>query len=287
MTTIVWTGVFAFVLTVATGGVWAGILNTNLRTSAAIPWAPAVMCALLWAMWSFLDGRWGPRGSRSRRHAALRGIPVSPRVFWWATAAGVCAIVSLAGLWIVLFRVSSMPGNALPDFSVYPMLTLAAVLAASALVSSVAEEAGFRGYFQSALESRVPAAAAIVIQAIAIAPGHALTQGFVWPTVVFYFFVDAMLGSSAYLTKSILPGIAVHSLGLLTFFLLIWPQDRYRARVNESGADAWLWIHVAQAVCFAIVAIAAYRHIAKLQPRYNLVEAGKAADGPRKGSNPP
>ena len=107
-------------------------------------------------------------------------------------------------------------------------MMVVAVLAMASLVSSLAEEAGFRGYFQVALESHLRGPAAVLIAAVLIAPAHGLTQGFLWPTVLFYFLVDTMLGTSAYLTKSTLPGVVVHAIGLLIFFGLVWPQDRHR-----------------------------------------------------------
>jgi membrane protease YdiL (CAAX protease family) len=103
-------------------------------------------------------------------------------VFLWALAAGILAIVALSGFWIVLFQLVQSPGNALPEFSRYPWLTVALTLVMAALVGAVTEEAGFRGYFQSFLERELSAPAAIVIAALALAPGHGLTQGFVWST---------------------------------------------------------------------------------------------------------
>jgi membrane protease YdiL (CAAX protease family) len=185
-------------------------------------------------------------------------------VFTWALLAGGLFIVSLAGLWIVLFRLVRIPGNAVPDLSRFPLITVVAVLAMASLVSSMAEEAGFRGYFQVALESHFRGSAAVLIAALLIAPAHAVTQGFLWPTVLFYFLVDTMLGTSAYLTKSTLPGVVVHTIGLLIFFGIVWPQDRHRLLIWESGADSWFWIHVAQAFVFAALGIMAFVRVARL-----------------------
>jgi len=198
------------------------------------------------------------------RRRYLRARRVSEQPFIWALLAGALSIVALAGLWIVMFRMVRIPGNTVPDFSKYPVVTVVVSLAMASLVSSVAEEAGFRGYFQVALESGFSAPAAILIQALLIAPAHGLTQGFVWPTVVFYLLVDAMLGTSAYLTRSIVPGVIVHNAGLLTFFSLIWPEDRHRVPIWESGADQRFWIHIAQAVVFGGFAIGAYMRLARL-----------------------
>jgi hypothetical protein len=86
----------------------------------------------------------------------------------------------------------------------------------------------------------------------------------VWPTLLFYFFVDVMFGVTAYLTKSILPGIAVHTIGLLTFFTLVWPHDAARRLVSEGGADTWFWLHVVQVLIFTPLAILAFRRLAQV-----------------------
>ena len=72
----------------------------------------------------------------------------------WALAAGGLSIVALVGYWIVLFRLVKVQGNVLPDFSIYPPLTVALVLVMASLVGALAEEAGFRGYFQGTLERK-------------------------------------------------------------------------------------------------------------------------------------
>ncbi len=260
-------GVLALVLTVFAGGVWSALLIVNLTTSPAIPWAVVVMGLLLWLMWQYLGGRWGPQSTSEARRRLLRANPVTADVFAWALAAGVLSIVALTGFWIVLFQLVTMPGNPLPDFSIYPWLSVALALGMASLVASVAEEAGFRGYFQGALEREIGGPAAIVIAALVIAPGHASTQGFVWPTLLFYFCVDVMFGVTARLTDSTLPGIVIHFIGLLIFFTLVWPNDATRPSAGVVGTDLWFWIHTGQAVIFAALAVLAFRHVAKVAKR--------------------
>ena len=50
---------------------------------------------------------------------------------------------------------------------------------------------------------------AILITVLVIAPEHAQTQGFVWPTLLFYVVVDVMLGATTLLPQSILPATTV------------------------------------------------------------------------------
>jgi membrane protease YdiL (CAAX protease family) len=261
---VIWSGVLALALALFGGGIWSLLLAINIASSPAVPWSVVVMAFLLWLVWQYLGGRWGPESTSEARRRYLRATPVPVPVFAWALVAGMLSIVSLVGFWIVLFQLVKVPGNALPDFSTYPLLTVALVLVMASIVAAVAEETGFRGYFQGILERELRGPVAIVISALVIAPGHALTQGFVWPTMLWYFFVDLMFGGLAYFAKSILPGLVVHSLGILIFFTIVWPQDATRHLIWDTGADIWFWINTAQAVIFALLAILAFRRLARI-----------------------
>jgi membrane protease YdiL (CAAX protease family) len=261
---IIGLGFLALVIALFPGGVWTALLITNLRLSPNIPWAVVAMGIFLWAMWRYLSG-WGPpRANSETRHRLLRARAVSAPVFGWAIVAGMLGIVALAGFWIVLLQLVKVPLHTLPDFSKYPLLTVATVVAMACVVSSVPEEAGFRGYFQSFLEQRLPATGAIVLSSLVLAPGHCATQGFVWPVVLFYFLVDSMLGTMAYLTKSILPSIVVHFIGLLMFFTLVWPQDGIRPLVRDAGPGLWFWIHLAQLVICGLLALLSFRRLTRV-----------------------
>lgn len=256
--------VLALVLTAVVGGIWAALLAANLATSPAIPWAVVVMAVLLWLLWRYLGGAGWPRGVAEARRQYLRARRVPGRVFLWAVVAGLLAIVALAGLWIVMFQLAHLPAaRALPDYSKYPLVTVALALLMASLVGAVAEEAAFRGYFQGILEGTVGGVAAILITALVMAPEHAQTQGLVWPTLLFYAVVDVMLGAMAYLTQSILPGIATHAIGLLVFFTLVWPADMFRQVVGHGTTELWFWIHAAQTLVFAVLAILAFIHLAR------------------------
>jgi membrane protease YdiL (CAAX protease family) len=185
-------------------------------------------------------------------------------MFTTALTAGVLCIAALGGLWIVLFQLVKMPGNSAPDFSHFPLVTVLSTLAMAALVGAVSEEAGFRGYFQGTLERYLPSPVAILIASLVMAPEHAVTQGFVWPVLLFYLLVDWMLGFCAYITRSILPGVAIHAVGLMTFFGLVWPHDHERAMVWQHGADLWFWIHAGQAIGFGALGIYVFVRLARM-----------------------
>ena len=261
---IVGTAAFAVLLTAIVSGVWAGLLAANLASTPAIPWSAGAMAIVLWAIWSILGGKWGQTRSREARRALLRGSALSPSLFVWAVIAGVLWIAFLVGFWIVLHQLVATPSNPLPDFSKLPVATVLVSLVAASVAGAVSEEAGFRGYFQGTLERCGLGPSAIAVSALVMSPEHALTQGFVWPTLLFYLLVDGMLGSLAYLTKSILPGIVVHATGLLTFFAFVWPTDRDRSLVAIENADPGIWIEAAGAGVFALLSILAVRRVARL-----------------------
>jgi hypothetical protein len=79
-----------------------------------------------------------------------------------------------------------------------------------------------------------------------------------------------MLGALAYITKSIRPGIAVHAIGLVTFFGLVWPYDKARPLVAQHGADIWFQLHVGQTVVFAALSVLAFIRLAKLAKQTRL-----------------
>ena len=256
--------VLALVLTTFVQGLWAALLVANLRMTPAVPWSVVAMAVLLWILWQYAGGRWWPGTTSSARRVSLRATPVTPRLLAMALVAGGCSLVALTGIWIVLFQTGLMRGNTVPDFSPYPRLTVAAVLVMASLVGAFLEEAGFRGYLQVALERECSAPVAIALAAVALTPGHGLTQGFAGPTVFFYFLVDVMLGVTAYLCRSVWPGVAVHATGLLIFFAFVWPFDSRRPMLANSGTDWWFWLHATQATVFAILAVLAFRRLASM-----------------------
>ena len=259
---VIWTGVFAVLFTAVISGIWSALLIANLRTSAILPWSVGVMAVVLLGAITFLNGNWGFHKSQPARRTLLRMRAVPRGTLFIATLAGILALVALSGLWIVLIQTVKMQGN-LSDFSRFPPLTVMSALLMAAISGAVSEEAGFRGYFQGALERYLPGWLAIAVAAALMIPEHASTQGFQWPTIVFYLLVDTMLGLTAYLTQSILPGMVIHAIGLVTFFGFIWPYDKFRPSIWVNGADQWFFLHAAQTIVFGLLAVLAYASLAK------------------------
>jgi membrane protease YdiL (CAAX protease family) len=264
---VAWSGILGFLIMVFGAGVWAALVASNLRTSPAVPWAVPVMALVLWLMWLYLGGKYWPRSTSHARRRYLRANPVSARAFGWALLAGAMSIAAFAGCWIVMFQLVKMPGNALPDFSRYPSLTVALMVVMGSLAAPLTEEPAFRGYCQVILEREFRGPIAVVISSVLFALAHGPTQGFLWPKLLFYSLVGVAFGATAYLTNSILPAIPVHVVGLLVFFSLVWPHDTNRRLVWDGGGDAWFWIHAAQTIIFTALAILAFLRLARVTER--------------------
>jgi membrane protease YdiL (CAAX protease family) len=259
---VVWASILALLIIAIAGGIWGTLFTINLSTSPNIPWSEAVMAVVLWLMWQYLGGRFPPQRTSQERRLRLRANPVAGRVFIWAFVAGLLWIPALAGYWILSFNLVKMSGNVLPDLTKYPLIALVLVAIMGSLVSPISEEAAVRGYLQVFLERRFAVSTAILISAFVFALAH-LTQGLWLPKLFVYFMGGLAFGVTAYLTKSILPGIAVHILADLTFFTTVWPYDTARPLVWVSGPDVWFWVHLAQALIFTVLAVLAFRQLAK------------------------
>ncbi len=259
---VVWAGILGFLILMFGAGAWAVLVAGNLSTSPAVPWAVPAMALVLWLMWMYLGGKFGPRGTSPARRLCLRANAVPAKTFGWAALAGTLSVVAFAGIWIVMFDLVKMPGNAVPDFSRYPLLTVVSMILMGSVAAPLTEEPAFRGYCQVILERHFGGPAAVSISSALFALAHGPTQGFLWPKLLFYFLVGVVFGATAYLTNSILPAIPGHVLGLLIFFTLIWPHDAGRRLVWEGGTDIWFWVHAVQAVVFAALTVWAMRRLA-------------------------
>ncbi len=223
------------------------------------------MAIVLWLMGQYLAGKWWPRSTSEARRHYLRADLVPRLVFVWGLVASVLSVIALAGYWIVMVELTGVGGNpTIPDYSLYPLLTVVLGLVMGSLVSPLTEEAAFRGYAQVRLEQVFSAGVAITLSSLLFAFWHGPTQGFLWPKLLFYFVVGVAFGTTACLTNSIVPAIPAHIIGDLTFFFLIWPYDETRPLVWRNGTDTWFWVHAAQALIFTMLAILAFRHLARV-----------------------
>ena len=257
------TAIIAFAITLVPQGVWSALIVTNLRTTPSIPWSALVMAVLMGIGAQYLRGAWGPSRTAASRRQSLRATVVSRGVFADAWLAGALSMVALVGVWIVLASLVPMPGSVLPDLSAYPRWTAVLLIGMGALISPLCEQAGIWGYWQGALERWCSGTTAIVVPSVVFALGPHPPAGAPFLAKVTFFFLAGLIFSTmAYLTNSIVPAVPVHVLGLLVFFVLVWPLDPERRLVMATGTDAWFWIHVGQVVVFAILACWAFGRLA-------------------------
>src|SRR5207245_4481727 len=94
---VVWSGAMAFFLATSLGAIWTVLITINAAVSPAIPWAVAVMALLLWVMWQYMGGRWGPRSTSQARRRYMRARRLPGRVFAWLGWAGWFLIWPLVG----------------------------------------------------------------------------------------------------------------------------------------------------------------------------------------------
>ena len=246
-------------------GIWSALVVANLRTSATVPWSVPAMAIVLWLIWRYLDGAWWPRRTSDVRHRLLRARALSMRVFAWSVLAGMSSIGALAGFWIVLAQLTRMPGSVLPDLSQYPKFYVVPLIVTGALVSPILEQAGIWGYSLGMLERDFPAPVAVAISALlfAILP-HPPMAAPLLPKLLFFFLTGVTFGTVAYLAGSILPSLVVHAAGLLTFFVLVWPNDPMRPLLAERGPDLWFWLHAGQTIMLGTFAMLAFVRLAKV-----------------------
>jgi len=86
--------------------------------------------------------------------------------------------------------------------------------------------------------------------------------------LAWYLLSDLLLGALSLLTRSILPSIAVHAVGLLAFFSLVWPTDRLRHPAPLGSQGLEFWIEVVVFGILLVAGLAALRSLAARTPKY-------------------
>jgi membrane protease YdiL (CAAX protease family) len=150
----------------------------------------------------------------------------------------------------------------IPSAHQVPPVALGLMLVMGSFVSSLSEEAAFRGYAQVTLERVMGGVGTVAIASIYFMLWHGPTQGFEWSKLLFYFLVGVVFGTIAFLTQSTVPAWPIHLAGDLIFFFLIWPQDATRRYIVHDGADVWFCVYAAATVVFTALAILAFRRLA-------------------------
>lgn len=212
------------------------LFSANLKYFTGVPWAVPLMGAYLWLFWRYLRLGWS--APAAARRADLRANPLSAREWLWALVAGGLGLVTLVVALGILNRLVVLPRQEVPDLTDVSRFTMFALLAMSAPIAGIVEEAAFRGYMQRPLERRHGLFVAILITGTMFAIAHLDFTPVLWP---YYVAVATIYGSVAYLTDSILPAVVLHTSGNLysNFDLWLHGQAEWQA---SAAPDRLIWV---------------------------------------------
>jgi membrane protease YdiL (CAAX protease family) len=221
---------------------WGILVWANLSFAPVLPWAAIIMAAYLLVYWKYLQGRGWPESTARARLECLRAPHLPAAIWCWSLLAGGLSLTASISLFIVVRRMVNWPHPGSVNLDRFPAVTILATLFMSAVVSGVAEEAGFRGYMQSMMERRYGPAVAIAATSLVFGFAH-LSHGFFLPALLFDMVWGALYGLLAYSSGSILPGLLYHSSLDFLEFILAW---KLGAKGNPhlvwvSGPDLWFW----------------------------------------------
>jgi len=253
-------------------GGFFGLLFVVRKLTTSIPSAggPVFLVVgglFLWGYWRYLGGAGWPRRTAEARRKNLRAARLPGRVWAWALSGGALAVVGYVALVHVWGRLIRVPPWTSPGLSGYSFLTVLCILLAAAVEAGVVEEAAFRGYMQAPLEKRYGPRVAIAVVSVLFGFVH-LANGYHELTWLLpYAIFGAILGTLAYLTNSILPGLVLHATGDAVRFFLTWKLGVLGSNPNQpliwqSGPDRSFWMNCAVAVIFGFAAVWAYRKLA-------------------------
>jgi membrane protease YdiL (CAAX protease family) len=186
------------------------------------------------------------------------------RVWAWALSAGVLAEIGNVALTFVWARLIHLQPFALPDLTPYSNLTVLCLFLGIAVEAGVVEEAAFRGYMQVPLEKRYGPQAAIIVVSVVFGVVH-IANGYRELTWLLADAVlGAILGTMAYLTNSILPGVVLHAANDAVRFLVVWRlgSNPPKTLIWESGPDASFWMSVAVVAIFGSGSVWTFRKLA-------------------------
>lgn len=240
-------------------GAWGLMAVANLKFSPAIPWAPLAMAAVLAGLIAWLGGKGWPAGTSATRKRLLRWNAMPWPTFALAVGAGVLGLAAFGGLWIAVSDLVHIPAGVQPKMGSMPWPTALAFLVMGALAAPLSEEAAFRGYAMGILEKAWGhAPAAILGSSVLFAAVH-VVQGLDAVKLGLYFGAGVLFALVAYLTNSLYAAMAVHSLGDVLGFTVLWPHDQ---RPHGMGMDDPWFAPALVALCvFTPLAILAFRRL--------------------------
>lgn len=235
-------------------------LFANLRLAPQVPLFVPLTAAWLWLVWSYLNGRWPPRATAAQRRQDLRATALSPPVWRWSLVAGGLGIANVMSLALLTGRIAKLPDRAYQspfDLSPYPWWTVLSFFLALAAVAGVVEEAAFRGYMLSQVERRHGWVVAIILVGALFYLAH-LSHAYATIAFVPFFAAYSFLhGVLVFLSRSILPSVALHAIG--DFCIL---PIQYAVVPLPLGTSYGPYL--ASILLFGLAAVAAFWRLTKL-----------------------
>jgi membrane protease YdiL (CAAX protease family) len=183
----------------------------NIKFYPQIPWALPATLIVVAVFWFYFTGGGYPASTRAARERVTRGKFLPAPVWRAAIIPMALSLVAIASLRLALPSLLPVdaPKIAL-DLSAYPTATVIGLLLSIAISAGVVEEVAFRGYLQKPLEESYGPVAAILITGIAFWYVHddkvSVTH------LPFHMTASILLGLMTYMTRSLLPAIAGHTL---------------------------------------------------------------------------
>ena len=248
------------------------LFSANLQAWPAIPWSVPFIVLWLWLFWQYFGGRWWPASTARVRAEGLAARRLSPPVWRWALIAGGLGMTSIAELGAVLSPINP------PTYKVFyalfvrlPFPTMVVLVITLSAVAGIVEEAAFRGYMQGMIDWRHGPVVAIAITTIFFVLMHfGDFQAMSVPRTALIAVISVMYGVLAHLTRSIVPGIILHSAGDaygILFLWFLWVHRVPLGRLVGFAAASRLplfWLNVAELLVFAAAAVWAFRRLAKV-----------------------
>lgn len=256
-------------LVAASGTVpWAVLVAANLRIWSDVPWAVGVTAPFLVLWWRYMVAGQGPpaRTGDDRRRGG-RANAVRDDLWGMAIGTGLLGLFVTLLLQGVLGRLVALPQQQDLDPSQYPVVTVFAWVAMSAVVAGVVEETAFRGYMQGTLERRYGLAPAILVTGTVFGLMHFRHPEVGVVLLPFYLAVSAVYGLLAAATNSTLPGMALHAGGNLfsAFGLLLGGRSEWQLTAEppptiwQTGVDAAFVANLAALAVAVAASTMAYR----------------------------
>ncbi len=207
------------------------------------PWWFLVMSALLWTYWKYFSGSWWPTSTVEYRRASFRKTRLSVEVWRLGLGAAASFVVAFQSSLVVNFRIVELPAEALTsgyNLDAMPVWSAWLGIVMASLVAGICEEVGFRGYMQVPLERRYGPATAIAVVLVVFLAAH-LHQAWLPPFLIAGIIGSVMLGTLAWASRSLIPGMIGHTVMDIFNFSYWWSDvaGRFERRpIGETGLDA-------------------------------------------------